>query len=528
MQQHPPVTVEEGTAEGHRPWRWWAIAAGPLMGLSVWATLGGAFHGGVNLAGLSDPACRAAGVAVLMAVWWLTEAIPLTATALLPLALFPLLNIQSMKDTSAPYGDEVVFLFLGGFLIQLAMERWGLHRRVALLIILAVGTRPVRLVGGLMLSSAVISMWVSNAATTAMMLPIAMSVCRMVLDQSGEGEAEHAGNPLHSKDPNVRNFGIAALIGVAYAATIGGVATPVGTAPNMLLVSALRDKYAMTLSFPQWMALGLPLASALLVITWFMLTRVVFPIRLAALPGGREGISRQLAELGPMKRGEALTLAVFLATAACWVLKDLLVDRFGLSTPRPDGGRTAWLTDGGIAIAGALTLFLIPVDARKQVFVLDWKNAARLPFGVLLLFGGGLSLASAISATKIDAALGQALHGFGLRHELLLMIIVTVACVWISELVSNTALTAAMLPVLGSAAAAMGVPPLLLLLPATLGASLAFMMPAGTPPNAIAFSSGYFRIGHMAKAGFWLNWISIALIVVTVWLIGPMVMPVKG
>jgi solute carrier family 13 (sodium-dependent dicarboxylate transporter), member 2/3/5 len=516
-----PATHEEGSAAAPSRVRYPGLFGGPLLGVIVWAVLSGALSGGANVAGLSDPACRAAGVAALMAVWWLTEAIPLSATALLPLVLFPPMGVLSMREAAAPYGDEVVFLFLGGFLIQLTMERWGLHKRVALLIMLAVGTRPTRLIAGLMLASFLISMWVSNAATTAMMLPIAMSVCQSLLVRTGGIEG---GSLLDSPDVSVRNFGVAAMIGIAYAATIGGVATPVGTAPNMLALSALRQHYSVDIAFISWVAMALPMATLLLIITWLVLTKLVFPIRLRELPGGREVIARELAALGPVKAGEAWVLAIFLLTAAGWILREWIATSLGLYTPTPQGTKQLWLTDGGIAVTGAMLCFLVPLKVRAQVFLLDWKQASRLPFGVLLLFGGGLSLAEAISKTGIDDALGTSLGGLKGLHPMLMILVVTAACVWISELVSNTALTAAMIPVLGAAAIALNVPPPLLLIPATLAASLAFMMPAGTPPNAIAFSSGYFRIGHMAKAGFLLNWISIALITATVWWIGPLVM----
>ncbi len=506
MAQRP---AEEGSAAGVSALRWWGLLGGPAIGVALWAWLTGALGDGGNVGGLSEAACRAAGVAAVMAVWWLTEAIPLAATALLPLALFPVLGVLSMKDAAAPYGDEVVFLFLGGFLIQLAMERWGLHTRVALLIMLAMGARPTRLVAGLMLASALISMWVSNAATTAMMLPIASSIVQSLAARAGAG----TGNPRESSDRSVRNFAICAAIGVAYAATIGGVATPVGTAPNMLALSALRQHHGVSIGFAQWALLAGPLAAVLLVVTWLLMTRVVFPITLREAPGGRELIRAAWRELGPVKPGERWTLAVFLLTASAWILKDWLSGRLGVP-----------LTDGGIAVCGALLCFLIPLHVRRQEFLLDWASASRLPFGVLLLFGGGLSLARAISDTGIDAALGAALGSFRGVHPAVLILIVTAACVWISELVSNTALTAAMIPVLGAASAALHVPAALLIVPATLAASLAFMMPAGTPPNAIAFSSGYFRIGDMAKIGFLLNWVSIGLITGVVWWVGPRVL----
>lgn len=525
----PPALHQDDHHAPHSPWKSLGLVLGPIAALIAYLLLTGTIRGGVPVAGLSTAACACAAVATLMATWWLTEAIPLAATALLPLALFPILNISTMKETAAPYGDEIVFLFLGGFLIQLAMERWGLHRRVALIIMLAVGTGPVRLVGGAMLATAFISMWVSNAAAAAMMLPIGMSLCQRLSQRGvGTGGTLSADTPtsapnLHP-DPNIRHFATSCMIGIAWAATIGGLATPIGTAPNVQLVAYLERNQIIDITFAQWLWIGLPLSGALLLISWLLLTRVFFPIRLATdanAPAPRLGIRDDYRALGPVKPGEWATLAVFLVAVAGWLFQNPIAHALGLTRTRPDGSTIVMLTDAGVAITAGLLLFLIPIHPRRGTFVLDWHWAAKMPFGVLLLFGGGLSLAAAITATGLDRAIAQPLQGLAGTHPILMIIAITAAAVFLSELVSNTALTATLLPIVGSAAAALGIHPALVLIPTALGASAAFMMPAGTPPSAICLSSGYFTIGQMAKVGLVLNLLGIALITLIVYFFAP-------
>ena len=522
----PPAPHQDDHHGPLSPWKSLGLVLGPIAALVAYFLLTGTLRGGVPVAGLSTTACACAAVATLMAIWWLTEAIPLAATALLPLALFPVLNISTMKETAAPYGDEIVFLFLGGFLIQLAMERWGLHRRIALIIMLAVGTGPVRLIGGAMLATAFISMWVSNAAAAAMMLPIGMSLCQRLAQRGGGGlaaEAPAIAPNLHP-DPNIRNFATSCMIGIAWAATIGGLATPIGTAPNVQLVAYLERNQLIDITFAKWLWIGLPLSGALLLVSWLLLTRVFFPIRLAPdanAPPPRLAIREDYRALGPVKPGEWATLAVFLIAVAGWLFQNPIAHTLGLTRTRPDGSTIVMLTDAGVAITAGLLLFLIPVNPRRGTFVLDWHWAAKMPFGVLILFGGGLSLAAAITATGLDRAIAQPLQGLAGTHPILMILAITAAAVFLSELVSNTALTATLLPIVGAAATQLDIHPALVLIPTALGASAAFMMPAGTPPSAICLSSGYFTIGQMARVGLVLNLIGIALVTLVVYTIAP-------
>ena len=429
-------------------------------------------------------ACAAVGAA--MAALWMTEAMPLAATALLPLALFTPLGITSMEAAAAPYANPLIFLFMGGFLIALAMERWGLHRRLALLTLLLSGSRLPAMVGAFMVAAAGLSMWVSNTATAVMMLPIGVSVAALLPEDHERSGA----------------FGPCLLLGLAYACSIGGVATLIGTPPNVALAGYVREAYGLELGFGRWMLFGVPLAATFLVIAWVLLTRVLCPVTGGRLPGGRAMIRAELTELGPMGAGERLTLGVFALAASLWVFREPLT------------GVAPWLgglSDAQIAIAAGLLLFALPVRPRDGVFVLDWATASRLPWDVLLLFGGGLSLASAIGSTGLDAAIGSGLSGLAGAPVWMVALAVSALLVFLTELTSNTATALAFLPILGGAASGLGVDPLVLLVPAAFATSCAFMMPVATPPNAIVFGSGRVTVFQMARAGLALNAVSIAL-----------------
>lgn len=484
---------------------WAGLALGPVLAVAAYLLLpiGRADAAGQLVSGLSNSGRATAAVATLMAVWWLTEAIPLSATALLPLVLLPLTGSATIKAAAAPYANDVIFLFLGGFILGLGMERWGLHRRIAFLTLLTVGTSPRRLIAGFMVASAVISMWVSNTATTIMMLPIALSVISLVA-------ARHAppGTPLGEAPSPDPNFDSTLLLGVAYASSIGGAATLIGTAPNAILKGYLASNLGIELSFANWLMLGLPLVAVYLPMAWFYLVFISQPVRLKSIPGGRSMIAGELRSLGPVTRGECVVMVVFFTTVALWIARPLLTklgQTHGLTA-------LAGLNDSSIAIAAALALFLIPVEPRTRTFAMDWRTAERLPWGVLLLFGGGLSLAGAINANGVDAYLGAMIAGLGHIPLWLAVALVCTLVIFLTELTSNTAVTTALLPILAAAAVAMGVPPLHLLVPATLAASMAFMLPVATPPNAIVFSSGRIRIGQMARAGLGLNILGIVLI----------------
>ncbi|TCJ15248.1 DASS family sodium-coupled anion symporter [Rubrobacter taiwanensis] len=451
-------------------------------------------------------------VGILMAVWWITEALPLPATALLPIALLPLFGAVEIAEATAPYASDVIFLFMGGFMIALAMQRWGLHRRIALLTVLAVGTNPVRLIGGFMIATGFLSMWVSNTATTLVMLPIGLSVLALVFNARGAGEAE----ALTGRGAS--NFATCLMLAIAYAASIGSLSTLIGTPPNLFMAGFLEETYDISIGFGQWMLVGLPLSVVFLSITWVVLTRFVYPPEIDEISGGRELIRGQLDEMGPVSRGEKVVLTVFALTAFAWVFREPLASWDALVSAAPFIGG---LSDAGIAIIAAVALFAIPVDWRGGVFALDWRTVVGgLPWGVLLLFGGGLSLASAIVETGVDEWIGTQVAGLGGLPVLLLVVISAGAILLLTELTSNTATAATFLPILAGAAIGLNLDPLLLVIPAALAASCAFMMPVATPPNAIVFGSGHVTIVQMVRAGVWLNILAVILITLTVYTLG--------
>ncbi len=418
-----------------------------------------------------------------MAVWWATEAIPIPATSLLPILLIPLLGIDTLNKATAPYANPTIFLFFGGFLLGLAMQRWNLHKRIALATLLAVGNAPSRQIAGFMIATAFISMWVSNTATSIMMLPIGISVIALLTEGSEEEEGTR--------------FASALLLGIAYAASVGGIATLIGTPPNALLAAFLRDTYDVHIGFGQWMLLGVPVSVGMLLFTWWWLTRGGFK-----LTGGdsRTMLEKEMAELGPMSKAEKMVAVVFGLAAAAWIFQPFLAQYI-------DG-----VNDTSIAIAAALILFLIPVDLDKRVFLMDWETANKVPWGVLLLFGGGLSLAGVIGASGLAQWIAESLQGFGALPLILMIGLVALVITFLTEITSNTATAAAFLPLLGALAVAQGLPPEMLAIPAAIAASCAFMMPVATPPNAIVFGTGLMRIQSMIKAGFALNIFGVFLV----------------
>lgn len=439
---------------------------------------------------------RTAAVATLMAAWWMTEAIPIPATALLPLGLFPILGVLSPGDASAPYANDQIFLFMGGFLMAVTMERWGLHKRIALRIMAWVGTGPNRLVLGFMIATAFLSMWISNTATAAMMLPIAIAVGEMFRPQDQEGPYE---------------FGIALMLGMAYAASIGGVATLIGTPPNAILAAAASEILDVEIGFFQWMGVGLPLVMVMLPLTWILLTRFLYPP--GQLSGDASGIiAEERAALGPASRGEKITAAVFVLTALAWLLRSEKtiegVTIPGLQTWAPNVG------DATIAMTAAVLLFIIPVDWRRGEFTLDWPTARRIPWGVLVLFGGGLSLARAMDESGLAGWIGGVVALLGTVPIVAIVAFVAALVVFLTEVTSNTATATMAMPIMAGAATGLGMNPLEVMTAAALAASMAFMLPVATPPNAIVFGSGYITIPQMTRAGLWLNLCAIVLITV--------------
>ena len=489
---------------------WIGRFLGPVLAVVAYFALP-AGQGGLSQAGVAT-----VSVGILMAVWWITEALPLPATALLPIALFPLLGVVGIEDATAPYANDLIFLFMGGFMIALAMQRWGLHRRIALLTVLAVGTKPVRMIGGFMLATAFISMWVSNTATTVMMLPIGLSVLALVLGRpedapGGEEEEVPGGGESGVEELTGRgasNFAICLMLGIAYAASIGSLATLIGTPPNLFMAGFLQETYDISIGFGEWMLVGLPLAAVFLLIAWVVLTRLVYPPEIDRISGGRELIRGELREMGQTSRGEKVVLTVFVLTALAWITREPLTNAFSFL-----GG----LDDAGIAIIAALILFALPIDWRNGVFSLDWETARQLPWGVLLLFGGGLSLANAVTETGVDKWIGSLIAGLKGVPILLLVAVVAVSILLLTELTSNTATAATFLPIVAGAAIGLDLNPLVFVVPAALAASCAFMMPVATPPNAIVFGSGHITIVQMVRAGIWLNLIGAVLVSLTVY-----------
>ena len=489
---------EDGTPPGRG-----ADAASPLGGKRLGALVGGPLLAlGVLLApapeGMAPEAWRMVALAAWMVAWWLGEAVPIPATALLPIPLMPLLGIADIKPVTASYAHPLIFLFLGGFVLAAAMQRWGLHRRIALRIVGLVGTSPGRIVAGFMVATAFLSMWISNTATTIMMFAVGLSVIEFAAREAPRSES-------------VRHFGVALMLGIAYSASIGGVGTLIGTPPNALLASFLQSSYGLELDFFTWMQLGVPVVLVMLPCAWLLLVRVVFRVDRLAVSGTGEVIGRELAALGPMSRGEKTVAVVFAAAAAGWILRQPLAAWTGLP-----------VDDTVIALVAALLCFALPVSLEKGEFAVDWEHARQLPWGVLLLFGGGLALAGAFNSTGLAEWIGARVSGLDVGTWVLVLL-VTVAIVYLTEITSNTASTATFLPILGAVAVGLGLDPRLLAVPVALGASMAFMMPVATPPNAIVFAYEELQLADMVKAGFWLNIVAVVVTFGAMVLLAPLV-----
>ncbi|MFO0453626.1 MAG: SLC13 family permease [Pseudomonadota bacterium] len=448
-------------------------------------------------AAFAAPAWHCAGVTILMAAWWATGAIPLSATALVPLVAFPVLGIVAGEDVGAPYASSTIFLILGGFLIGLAMERWNLHKRIAFRIVARVGGEPRRLLFGMMVATAVVSMFVSNTSTALMMLPVALSIAAVLAPDGGGADARH--------------FGTAIVLSVAYAATIGGLGTLIGTPTNALVAGFMQQHYGVSVSFAQWLAFGLPTVALLLPLAWFVLVRA-FPFRLE----GRDGtvlVRERLAQLGPATTPEKRVAFVFAATAALWIARPWLVEMPGL------GG----LTDAAIAIGAALALFLWPAGRGHEGACLHAEDLRRVPWDVLLLFGGGLALAEGIKASGLSDVVAGSLAALSVLPLAVLVIAIALLLVFWTELNSNVAAAATAMPVLAAISAATDYPVLLLLAPAAMAASCGFMLPVGTPPNAIVFATGRVTLPQMMRAGVWADLAAVAVVTVVALTVVPWV-----
>jgi len=448
--------------------------------------------------GLSEAAWKTAAITLLMGIWWITEAIPISATALIPIALFPILDIVSISEATSPYANPLIFLFMGGFIIALAMERWNLHNRIALSIISVVGMKPTSIIIGFIIASAFLSLWVSNTATAIMMLPIALSILNL---NAGEG----------NEAPT--NFEVVLLLCIAYACNIGGIGTLIGTPPNALLAGFMLENYGYEISFFKWMQIGLPVVMVSLPLMYLVLTKLVYPINIDVLPGGVERIAEMIKRLGRISEQEKRVAIIFSLTALSWMFRPLVTEII------------PGLSDAGIAIGASVLLFIFPAGGDEKRGLLAWEDTKKLPWGVLILFGGGLSMASAINETGLATWIGTGIGSFSTWPVWVIVILVVTLIVFLTEMTSNTASTAAFLPILASVAIGLGENPLLLAIPTAIGASCAFMLPVATPPNAIVYGSNKITIPQMSKAGLWLNFlliglISIAALTIISWIFG--------
>ncbi len=487
-----PGGVEEGEPREYTSRQRIGLILGPLLFVVMLAV--------PSPAGMEPAAQKMAAVALLMATWWMCESIPIPATSLLPIPLFPMLGVLDTKKATAPYANHLIFLFMGGFLIALSMQRWNLHRRIAMNIVKVVGFSPGRLILGFMIATAAISAFVSNTATAVMMMPIGLAIIAHVVE---EGKKEGLDRTIDFS-PEKFAFGLNLMLGIAYASSIGGLATLIGTPPNTLLAGYLQKTYGVEITFVKWLLVGVPLTVILLPLCWLWLTRFANPMELKKVPGGKELIEEELRRMGGMGAGERWTALVFALTALGWIFQKQIEFIF----PDPK-----MVTDSAIAMAGAILLFLIPVSFKKNEWVMNWHWAAKMPWGVLILFGGGLALADGFKETRLADWIGGQMGLLQNAPMLVMVLAVTTLVIFLTELTSNTATAAMIMPVLSAVAIGMGQNPMLLLVPAAVAASLAFMLPVGTPPNAIVFGSGYVTIPQMARSGFGLNLIGIVVIV---------------
>ncbi len=452
-----------------------------------------------NPEGLTIEAKAILACAIWIAVWWITEATDIAVTALLPIILFPLSGGLTLKETTASYGHKYIFLFIGGFVLSLAIEKWSLHKRIALNIIKIVGTNVSQIILGFMIATAFLSMWISNTATAVMILPVGLAIVNQLKD-----------NPKTSENENLI-FGKALMLAIAYSASIGGMATLIGTPPNLVLAGIVQETYNTEISFAQWFSFGFPISVLFLVLCWLYLTKIAFKFKQKTFPGGKSEIDKRLKELGKISYEEKIVLSVFVFTALCWITRSFFIKKF---MPAID--------DSMIAIFCAIILFLLP-SKKKSKPLLVWKDTINLPWGILLLFGGGMALASGFEKSGLAIWIGNQMTSLESVPLLILLLILIASVNFLTEITSNLATTAMLLPVLVSLASAIGVHPYFLLVGATVAASCAFMLPVATPPNAVVFGSGLLKIEDMVKKGIWLNIISILLLTLIVYFVLPLI-----
>ncbi len=440
---------------------------------------------------ISDTADTVIATAIWMVIWWITEAVSISVTSLLPLILFPLFKVMPIADVGANYGSPIVFLFFGGFVLALALEKVHLHKRIALTIIKRTGTSPNRVILGFMIATAFMSMWISNTASTVVMLPIALSVINLLINDD---------DGFTKKD---KNFALSVMLGIAFSANAGGIATVIGTPPNSVLIGLLENEYNMEISFLKWMVIGLPFSIVLITIIYFLLTKVMFPNTGLNFGTTNDVISKELKKLGPTTAKEKQVLIIFGVIVSLWIFRTLinnLIPNLGLS-------------DTIISILGAIALFAIPHNLKTGDFILEWTDTQKLAWGILILFGGGLSLAKGMSATGIVSLVATSISESNISILLMASLLILLM-LFMTELMSNVALVSVLAPVVAGIALGLDIPLLHLLIPVTIASSCAFMLPMATPPNAIVFASGYIKVSQMARVGVFINLIAVVLLIV--------------
>ena len=449
--------------------------------------------------GLNDQSNAVLAATIWIAIWWIFEALPIAVTALLPIVLFPIAGGMDLAQTTASYGHKLIFLIMGGFMIAIAIEKWNLHKRIALNIIYFIGTDLRKIILGFMVATAFLSMWISNTATAVMMLPIGVVIIKQLKDNPNTDENEN----------NI--FGKALMLAIAYSASIGGIATLIGTPPNLVMAGIVSQVYGYEISFLEWIVFGLPVSMLLLAICWVYLTRYAFTFKQDKFPDGREEILKLKNELGVISYEQKIVGLVFISVGFCWITRSFLLQKIFPA-----------LDDAIIAIIFAMILFIINAKSKKDK-ILEWKEAVKMPWGILLLFGGGMSLAKAFDVSGLAIWIGNQITAFGNFDLFLFLILLVTAINFLTEVTSNVATTAMLLPVIAPIALELDIHPFILMTAAAVAASCAFMLPVATPPNVIVFGSGYLRIPDMVKKGFLLNIISILIIVLMVYYLLPIV-----
>lgn len=445
--------------------------------------------------GMRPEALYVAAVAVLMAIWWITEALPLAATALIPVLVFPILGVMSTYAVTSSYANDLIFLFMGGFFIAATIQKWNLHKRIALHIIRLVGNSPGRITLGFMLATAFLSMWVSNTATAMMMLPIGMAVISQAMSAPGSAQ----------QSEDLKPFATGLMLAIAYSASIGGVATLIGTPPNAILAAVIEKQFEIRIQFATWFVFAFPLVVLFLLIGWWYITRIAFSVKMNVIPGGRQLIENELKKLGTLSLDEKKVLLVFVLVASAWMLNGLFATSLDIK-------------DSSIAIAGALLLFIIPSASGSRL--LDWQTAQNIPWDILILFGGGFALAGGFIESGLSDWLANQLSVLKGLPVAIVILASVLLVIFLTEITSNTATATLFLPVMAALSISLEVEPMLLMVGVAIAASFAFMLPVATPPNAIIFASRKVTVMEMAKAGFWMNIIGCFLITlfVTQWL----------